>query len=103
MVFPVSTPAGILTDNVRSRSTRFLPRQVGQGSVITRPSPPQREQVREMLKNPCCMWICPVPRQLEQVLTPSLDFAPVPSQVSHRSQRGTRILFVVPKAASEKL
>src|SRR3990172_4071645 len=100
MLLPVSTPAGIFTDNVRSRSTRLLPLHPGQGSVITLPSPPHREQVRLTLKNPCCIRIWPAPRHAAQVTMPSLDFAPSPSQSGQRSQRGTRILVEVPNAAS---
>ena len=103
MVVPVSTPAGILIESVRSRSTRFLPLQVLHGSVMILPSPPQREQVRLMLKNPCCILICPCPLQVVQVLILSFDVAPSPSQSGQRSQRGMRILVEVPKAASSKL
>ena len=54
MRVPSSTPAGTLTESVRSRVTRPDPAQTGQGLSMTSPRPWQPGQVRSKVKKP---WV----------------------------------------------
>src|SRR5664279_3354397 len=100
---PSSTPAGILTDKLRSRVTLPAPLQDGQGFSITWPRPRQVGQVRSSVKKPCACLILPAPPQVAQAfgLLPAL--APVPEQASQATEVGMRICAVLPSNASSRL
>ena len=67
MRVPSSTPAGTLTESVRSRVTRPAPAHSAQGSSIDlRRGPWQGGQVRSMAKKPCCARTRPWPPQVVQ-------------------------------------
>ncbi len=94
---PSSTPGGMRTCRVRCFLTMPLPWQLGQGSVIMRPWPPQRGQVRSMAKKPCEARTRPAPPQVEQVwgLEPSLQ--PEPWHGSQVRAAGTVISTSAPE------
>ena len=82
MRVPSSTPAGMLTESVRSRVTRPAPPQAVQGFSMTWPRPWQDGQVRSRVKKPWAWRILPWPPQVEQVLGLVPALAPVPEQAS---------------------
>ena len=101
---PESTPAGTDTSSLRRLSSRPEPRQVGQGSEMTLPSPRQEPQVITWLKcpnMPCCeRRIRPAPLQLTQVVG-VLPGALLPPRHSRQiSTRRTSISLSTPKTAS---
>ena len=100
MRVPSSTPAGMLTESVRSLVTRPEPRQAWQGSSIVSPRPWQVGQVRSMVKKPWLARTLPWPPQVGHVvgLVPAL--APVPEHVSQETLVGTQICAVLPAKAS---
>ena len=100
---PSSTPAGTLTESVRSRVTRPAPAQFGQGLSITWPRPWQAEQVRSSVKKPWVWRTLPLPPQVGQVfgLVPAL--APVPEQASQVTDVGMRTCAVLPAKASSSV
>src|SRR5690349_825804 len=102
MRVPSSTPAGMLTESVRSRVTRPAPPQDAQGSSITSPRPWQFGQVRSMEKNPCVARTLPAPPQVGQVLGLEPDFAPEPEQASQVMEVGIFSSAVVPWKASSR-
>ncbi len=67
MRVPSSTPAGMLTESVRSRVTRPEPAQDGHGLSITWPRPWQVGQVRSSVKKPWAWRMRPAPPQVGQV------------------------------------
>src|ERR671923_443471 len=78
---PSLTPAGMLTRYFLSSRSRPTPPQVGHGSSITVPEPPQREHGRVMENTP---WPCdstPRPWQTGQTIGEVPGRAPVPRQV----------------------
>src|SRR5664280_3892639 len=83
MRVPSSTPAGTLTDSVRSRVTRPAPPQRSHGLSIVTPRPPQVGQVRSMAKKPCWARTRPWPAQVLQVVGLEPVLAPEPPHVSH--------------------
>ncbi len=99
----MSTPAGILTLSERSRSTRPWPRQLLQGSVTVRPSPPHCGQVRATVKKPCVKRTWPWPSQVRQGAGWEPLALPEPLQSPQLSSRGMRSVVSVPKAASSKV
>ena len=66
MRVPSSTPAGMLTDSVRSRVTRPAPAQALQGSSMISPRPWQVGQVRSIEKKPWLARTRPWPPQVGQ-------------------------------------
>ena len=103
MRVPSSTPAGMLTESVRSLVTRPWPEQALQGSEITWPRPWQVGQVRSTVKKPDCERTAPWPPQVEQVLGDVPGLAPVPLHTSHDTEEGTRICAFLPVKASVRL
>ena len=103
MRVPSSTPAGILTESMRSRVTRPAPAQDAQGSSITWPRPWQVGQVRSSVKKPWAWRILPAPPQVAQGfgLVPAL--APEPEQTSQVTEVGMRICAVLPSKASSRV
>ena len=67
MRVPSSTPAGMLTDSVRSRLHLARAVAVRAGLSMISPRPRQRGQVRSMAKKPCCARTRPWPPQVVQV------------------------------------
>src|SRR5689334_6078052 len=103
MRVPSSTPAGILTDSVRSRVTRPPPPHTLQGSSMTWPRPWQVGQVRSSVKNPCACLILPAPAQVEQGLGLVPALAPLPEHASQVTDVGMRICADLPANASSRL
>ena len=66
-----------------------LPSQVGHGSSITVPPPPQREHGWEIEKSPCPCDSMPRPWQRGQTLGVVPGLAPDPPQVGQRCVVGT--------------
>src|SRR5207245_88738 len=64
MRVPSSTPAGMLTESVRSFCTCPLPRHALQGLRTNWPRPWQLGQVRSMVKKPCCARTLPAPEAI---------------------------------------
>ena len=93
---PSSTPAGIVTESVRSRVTRPVPLQDGHGVSITSPRPWQFGQVRSMVKKPWLARTLPTPLQVRHVDGEVPDLAPEPVQASQVTEVGTRICAVLP-------
>src|SRR3984893_15426229 len=86
---PSRTPAGTLTRRRRTLRCAAEPPQVGQGSSITVPEPPQLEQGCEIEKIP---WLCdstPRPLQTGHTLGCVPGLAPVPWQVGQGCELGT--------------
>src|SRR5919197_2358869 len=80
---PSLTPAGMFTRYFLSSRSRPWPWQVGHGSSITVPEPPQREHGREIENTP---WPCdstPRPWQTGQTIGEVPGRAPVPRHVLH--------------------
>ena len=102
MRVPSSTPAGMLTDSVRSRVTRPEPEQDAQGLSITWPRPWQFGQVRSSVKKPWAWRTRPWPPQVAQVfgLVPAL--APEPEQASQVTEVGMRTARSCPRKASSQ-
>ena len=96
MRVPSSTPAGILTDSMRSRVTRPAPEQDGHGLSITWPRPWQAGQVRSRVKKPWAWRMRPAPAQVGQVLGLVPLLAPVPEQASQATEVGIRICAALP-------
>src|SRR5579871_2341513 len=96
MRVPSSTPAGILTDNVRSRVTRPEPAHEPHGLSMTWPRPWQFGQVRSRVKKPCAWRTLPCPAHIGQVfgLVPAL--APEPEQASQVTEVGMRTCAALP-------
>src|SRR3990172_9095804 len=100
MRVPSSTPAGMLTERVRSLATRPFPEQVEQGSDMIWPRPWQAGQVRSTVKKPDDDLTAPVPPQVGQALGIEPGLAPLPEQLSQACAVGTRICAVLPAKAS---
>ncbi len=96
MRVPSSTPAGMVTESVRSRVTRPAPLQDGQGVSMVSPRPWQEGHVRSMVKKPWLARTLPTPPQVRQVLGEVPALAPAPEQASHVTLVGTRICAVLP-------
>src|SRR4051794_30127286 len=80
-----------------------LPLQVGHGSSMTVPLPPQREHGWEMENSP---WPCdstPRPWQRGQVFGAVPGFAPVPVQVEQICETGTCSGICAPRTDCSKL
>ena len=103
MRVPSSTPAGTLTDSVRSRVTRPEPEQFGHGLSITWPRPWQATQVRSSVKKPCVWRTFPCPPQVGQVFGLEPALAPAPEHASHVTEVGMRICAVLPSNASSSV
>ena len=103
MRVPSSTPAGILTDSVRSRVARPEPEQDGQGLSITWPRPWQPVQVRSSVKKPWAWRMRPAPPQCGQAFGLEPALAPVPEQASQATEVGMRTCAVLPAKASSRL
>ena len=101
---PESTPAGTDTSSLRRLSSRPEPRQFGQGSEMTLPSPRQEPQVITWLKcpnMPCCeRRIRPAPLQLTHLVGVLPGALLAPRHSRHISMRRTSISLSTPKAAS---
>ncbi len=87
---PSFTPAGMLTRNFLTVRTAPEPAQVGQGSSITVPLPPQREQGWEIENMPCPCVSIPRPSQRGHTFGVVPGLAPVPWQVEHSAAGGHR-------------
>ena len=96
MRVPSSTPAGMLTDSVRSRVTRPEPLQDGHGSSITWPRPWQPGQVRSSVKKPWAWRRRPAPPQCGQAFGFDPGLAPVPEQDSQDTEVGNRTWAALP-------
>src|SRR5262245_20384847 len=103
MRVPSSTPAGMLTDSVRSRVSRPWPAQLPHGSEMPCPLPWQVGQVRSTVKKPWDALTAPAPPQVAQVLGCEPGLAPVPLHTSQAVAVGTRICAVLPEKASVRL
>ena len=97
---PSSTPAGIFTDNVRSRITRPEPEHDVQGLSITWPRPWQFGQVRSSVKKPWAWRTLPWPAHIGHAFGLVPGFAPLPEQASQVTDVGMRICAVLPEKAS---
>src|ERR1700677_15876 len=100
---PSSTPAGTLTERVRSRVNRPEPPQRSQGLSIVWPRPWHVGQVRSIAKNPCCALTRPWPAQVLQVVGFEPAFAPAPPHISQVSEVGNLIDAVLPRNASSRV
>ena len=78
MRLPSRTPAGMFTRRRLTVRTAPAPWQVGQGSSITVPEPPQREQGWEIENMPCPCVSMPRPSQRGQTDGVVPGLAPVP-------------------------
>ncbi len=96
MRVPSSTPAGILTESVRSRVTRPEPPHFSQGFSIVWPRPPQLGHVRSMAKKPCWARTRPCPAQVLQIAGFEPALAPEPAQPSQVAKVGSLIVAVLP-------
>src|ERR1700727_1550813 len=100
---PSRTPAGILTRKRRTLRWAPVPLQVGHGSSITVPEPPQLEHGCVIEKIP---WLCastPRPWQTGQIFGLVPERAPLPWQVGQGCEVGTDNRTWVPRTASSKL
>src|SRR5687767_11326671 len=100
MRVPSSTPAGMLTDRVRSFTTRPEPLQEAQGSLMISPRPWQDGHVRSMVKKPWLARTLPPPPHVGQVDGCVPGLAPIPVHASQVTLVGTRICAVFPANAS---
>ena len=100
---PSSTPAGMLTESVRSRVTRPAPPQFGQGSSMTSPRPWQVGQVRSIEKKPCAARTRPWPPQVGHCRGFEPALAPEPAQASQVIEVGILIVAVLPAKASSSV
>src|SRR4029079_15667084 len=100
MRVPSSTPAGMLTDSVRSFWTRPEPEQSLHGSSIVSPRPWQAGHVRAIVKKPWLARTFPTPPHVAQMWALVPGLAPEPAHVSHLTLAGTRICAVLPEKAS---
>ena len=103
MRVPSSTPAGTLTDSVRSFITRPAPEQLVQGLSMTSPRPLQVGQVRSTAKKPWLARTRPAPPQVPQVFGFEPVLAPVPEQTSQVTAVGTLIVADLPAKASSSV
>ena len=87
---PSLTPAGMLTRYLLSSRSRPSPAQVGHGSSITVPEPPQREHGRVIENTPWPWASTPRPWQTGQTIGEVPGRAPVPRQVRAGGVRGDR-------------
>src|SRR5918992_2445623 len=78
---PSFTPAGMFTRYFLSSRSRPWPAQVGHGSSITVPEPPQREHGRVIENTPWLSGSTPRPWQTGQTIGAVPGRAPVPRQV----------------------
>src|SRR6516164_3132754 len=90
MRVPSSTPAGILTDKVRSLTTRPEPLQAAHASLMISPRPWQEGQVRSMVKKPWLARTLPAPLQVGQEAGCVPGLAPEPLQLAQVTLEGTR-------------
>src|SRR3954471_15041996 len=88
---PSRTPAGIVTRYFFTVLREPVPPQVGQGSSITVPLPPQREQGWEIENRPCEEASTPRPWQAGQIDGAVPGLAPEPWQVTQGADVGTEI------------
>src|ERR1700685_1416700 len=100
MRVPSSTPAGMLTDKVRSRVTRPQPEHDAHGLSIDWPRPWQFGQVRSRVKKPWAWRTLPWPPHIWQVLGLVPALAPEPEQASQGADVGMRIGAAWPAYAS---
>src|SRR5579871_6734114 len=103
MRVPSSTPAGTLTDSVRSLVTRPEPAHLSHGFSIVCPRPWHEGQVRSMAKKPCCALTRPWPPQVLQVTGLEPARAPEPAQASQAIDVGIRTVAVLPANASSSV
>ena len=103
MRVPSSTPAGTLTDSVRSRVTRPEPEHLSQGFSMVWPRPWQDGQVRSMAKKPCCARTRPWPPQVRQVTGFEPARAPDPEQASQLTEVGILMVAFLPWKASSRV
>ena len=103
MRLPSRTPAGTLTR--RRRMVRWAPEppQVGHGSSIMVPAPPQFEQGCDMEKIPWLSVSTPRPLHTGHTLGEVPGLAPVPRQVAHGWDVGTARGTCAPSTAWSKL
>src|SRR5258708_19722468 len=103
MRLPSLTPAGMFTRSFFTVRTAPVPWQVGQGSSITVPAPPHREQGCEIENMP---WPCvsmPRPSQLGHTIGVVPGFAPVPRQLGQLVFIGTCSGTCAPDTAWSKV
>src|SRR5277367_733925 len=97
MRVPSSTPAGMLTDKVRSRVTRPEPEHDAQGLSIDWPRPWQLGQVRSSVKKPWAWRTLPCPPHIAQALGLEPGLAPLPEHASQVTEVGMRTAAVLPE------
>ncbi len=102
MRVPSSTPAGTLTDSVRSRVTRPDPAHLSHGLSIVCPRPWQVGQVRSMAKKPCWARTRPWPPHVRQVTGFEPARAPEPEHASQVTEVGILIVAALPWKASSR-
>src|SRR5215470_16385299 len=100
MRVPSSTPAGMLTDSERSLRTRPAPPQLRHGFSMIRPAPWQATQVRSMVKKPWLALTLPLPWHDGQLIELEPFSPPLPWQLSHLTELGTRMVACLPEKAS---
>src|SRR5262245_12746842 len=90
----------MLTESVRSLTSRPEPLQASQGSLMISPRPWQLGHVRSMVKKPWLARTLPLPPQVGQADGRVPERAPVPLQVVQVTLVGTRICALLPAYAS---
>src|SRR5918994_7269855 len=96
---PSLTPAGMLTRYFLSSRSRPWPAQVGQGSSITVPDPPQREHGRVIENTPWPWDSTPRPWQTGQTIGEVPGRAPVPRHVLQATWVATETGTCAPSTA----
>src|SRR5215213_4915278 len=99
---PSFTPGGMFTRYFLSSRRRPWPAQVGHGSSITVPAPPQREQGRVMENSPWPSDSTPRPWQTGQTVGEVPGRAPVPRQVLQAAWVATETGTCAPSIACSK-
>ncbi len=102
MRVPSSTPGGMSTLSVRSFCTWPVPLQALHGFLITLPVPRQVEQLRSMVKKPCCARTLPMPEQVGHCSALWPGSAPTPPQASQATALGTLISAARPLKDSSR-
>ncbi len=100
---PSRTPAGTFTRRRLTVRTAPAPWQVGHGSSITVPEPPQREQGCEIENMPCPCVSMPRPSQRGHTIGVVPGLAPVPRQVGQVACMGTCSGTCAPEMAWSKV
>src|SRR5262249_59396855 len=93
-------PPGTSADSARSWRTRPAPPQLRHGFSMIRPAPWQATHVRSMVKKPWLALTLPLPWHDGQLIGLEPFSPPLPWQLSHLTELGTRMVACLPAKAA---